>query len=47
MKIGQYLANIWTRDEWLLFLRHGVQYTCFISTRQRLSAVRAWLSQIQ
>jgi len=19
MKIGQYLANIWTRDEWLLF----------------------------
>jgi len=32
MKIGQYLANIWTRDEWLLFFWDTVYILCLLAT---------------
>jgi len=30
MKIGQYLAKIWTRVQCLLFLTHGVLYIYYL-----------------
>ena len=52
MKVGQYLANIWTRDEWLLFLGHGVHpfnglfsRTVWVNRHQEVKPFRILMKQ--